>query len=92
MNKRLNTVLFILGATIANIILMMAVFLVLFVVFGRFVAPHISPNVGVYMLMGLFVASIVVTYFIYHWAVKKLSNKYDLESYFGPIFPRKGGK
>ena len=92
MNKRVNTLLFILGATIANIIMMMVVFLVMFFVFGRFVAPHIPPNVGAYILMGLFVVSIVVTYFIYHRVVKKLSEKYDLEKYFGPIFPRRSGK
>jgi uncharacterized SAM-binding protein YcdF (DUF218 family) len=92
MNKRLNTVLFIIGATIANIIVMMVIFLVLFVVFGRFLAPHIPANIGVYILMVLFVLSIVATYFIYHRVVRWLASKYDLENYFGPIFPRRGRK
>ncbi|MFP4011849.1 MAG: hypothetical protein ACLFUM_09110 [Spirochaetaceae bacterium] len=91
MNKRVNTVLFVIGATIANIIVMMVIFLILFVIFGRFLAPMIPPNVGVYILMALFVLSIVITYFIYHRVVKWLSGKYDLEQYFGPIFPRRRG-
>lgn len=92
MNKRLNTVLFVIGATIGNIIVMILIFLVLFLVFGRFLAPLIPPNIGVYVLMVLFVASIVITYFIYHRIVRWMSNKYELEQYFGPIFPRRGGK
>jgi uncharacterized SAM-binding protein YcdF (DUF218 family) len=92
MNKRVNTVLFILGATVGNIIIMMVIFLLLFVLFGRFLAPQIPPNIGVYVLMVLFIVSIVATYFIYHRVVKWLSNTYDLEKYFGPIFPRRGDK
>jgi uncharacterized SAM-binding protein YcdF (DUF218 family) len=92
MNKRLNTLLFIVGATIGNILVMMLIFLVLFVVFGRFLAPNIPPNVGVYILMALFIVSIVATYFIYHRVVRWLSNKYELENYFGRIFPRKGDR
>ncbi|MFO7781606.1 MAG: hypothetical protein R6W94_08255 [Spirochaetia bacterium] len=92
MNKRVNTILFVIGATIANIIIMMVIFLVLFVVFGRFLAPYIPANIGVYILMVLFVLSIVATYFIYHRFVRWLSQKYELENYFGPIFPRRGGK
>ncbi len=91
MNKRVNTVLFVIGATIANIIVMMVIFLILFVIFGRFLAPMIPANVGVYILMALFVLSIVITYFIYHRVVKWLSGKYDLEQYFGQIFPRRRG-
>jgi membrane protein YdbS with pleckstrin-like domain len=92
MNKRVNTVLFILAATVANILVMMVIFLLLFVLFGRFLAPQIPPNIGVYVLMVLFVLSIVATYFIYHRAVRWLSSKYELEKYFGPIFPRRGDK
>lgn len=92
MNRKLNTVLFILGATVANIIVMMVIFLVLFVLFGRFLAPQIPGNIGVYVLMVLFIVSIIVTYFIYHRVVRWLSSKYDLEKYFGPIFPQRGGK
>jgi uncharacterized SAM-binding protein YcdF (DUF218 family) len=92
MNRKLNTVLFILGATVANIIMMMVIFLVLFVLFGRFLAPQIPGNIGVYGLMVLFIVSIIATYFIYHRVVRWLSNKYELEKYFGPIFPKRGGK
>jgi hypothetical protein len=42
--------------------------------------------------MVLFVLSIVATYFIYHRVVRWLASKYELENYFGPIFPRRGRK
>ncbi|NJL71228.1 MAG: hypothetical protein HC888_06260, partial [Candidatus Competibacteraceae bacterium] len=41
MNKKANTILFMLGATVVNILLMMLVFLVLFVAFGYLLAPRL---------------------------------------------------
>ncbi len=90
MNKKANTLLFVLGATIANVIVMMVIFLVLFVLFGRFVAPHLSPQMNQIIMLVLFIAAIVLTYVIYHRAVKYLTTKIDMDKYFDPIFrPRK---
>ena len=51
MNKKTNTVLFVLGATVVNIIMMIVLF-VLFVLFGRFLAPNIGEGiVPVFMLL-----------------------------------------
>ena len=43
MNKKANTVLFMLGATVVNIILMVLIFVLLFYLYGRFIAPSVSP-------------------------------------------------
>ena len=86
MNKRLNTVLFMIGATIVNVVVMFAVFLVLFFLFGRFLAPHLSPGINQILLLVIFVASMVLTYFLYHRLMRRLADKYDLEKYFEPIF------
>jgi membrane protein YdbS with pleckstrin-like domain len=91
MNKKVNTVLFILGATVANVLIMLVIFLVLFVIFGRLIAPSLPPQVNQIVMLLLFIGSIVATYFIYHRLVKWLSDKYDLDKYFDPIF-RKGGQ
>jgi hypothetical protein len=90
MNKKANTLLFVLGATIANVIVMMAIFLVLFVVFGKFVAPHLSPQANQIIMLVLFIGAIVLTYVIYHRVIGYLSKKIDMDKYFDPIFrPRK---
>ncbi|MFW5643255.1 MAG: hypothetical protein ACOCYQ_04445, partial [Alkalispirochaeta sp.] len=66
MNKRINTVLFIIGATIFNIIAMVVIFFVLMVVFARFIAPSLPPGANQIILLVLFVASVAATYLIYH--------------------------
>ncbi len=86
MNKRLNTVLFMIGATIANVVVMFVIFLVLFFFFGRFLAPQLSPGINQILLLVIFVASMVSTYFLYHKLMRRFAEKHDLEKYFEPIF------
>ena len=89
MNKKANTALFVLGATVFNVLIMIVIFVVLFVVFGRFIAPALPAQVNQILVLVIFIGSIVGTYFIYHRVVKYLSNKIDMEQYFDPIFKRK---
>lgn len=89
MNKKANTVLFMIGATVANVVIMVAIFAILFVLYGRFVAPAVSPELTQIMLIVVFIGSIALTYFIYHRIIKWLSAKYDLDKHFEPIFRRK---
>jgi uncharacterized membrane protein YedE/YeeE len=89
MNKKVNTVLFILGATLGNVVVMIVVFLLLFVLFGRFLAPLLPSAVDQIGVIIIFVGSIVLTYFAYHRIIKLLTNRIDMEKYFDPIFRRK---
>lgn len=89
MNKKTNTVLFVLGATVANIIIMIVLFLALFILFGRFIAPNVADGaVPVFMLL-IFVFSVGGTYFIYHKLIKLIQARVDMEKHFDPIFTRK---
>lgn len=90
MNKKTNTILFMLGATAVNIILMIAIFILLFWLYGRFIASSVSPQVTSYVMIGIFIGSIALTYFIYHRLVKWMSNKWNLDDFFDPIFKRRG--
>jgi len=89
MNKKTNTILFMLGATAVNIILMIAIFILLFWLYGRFIASSVSPQVTSYVMIGIFIGSIALTYFIYHRLVKWMSNKWNLDDFFDPIFKRR---
>ena len=86
MNKRANTLLFIAGATLVNLISMVVVFFVLLLIFGRLLAPIIPARLGQLLLPILFVASMVITYFVYQRLIRWLSGRIELTRYFEPIF------
>jgi hypothetical protein len=88
-NKKVNTLLFVLGATVVNVLMMVVTFLVLFVLFARFLAPIVPPEAGQFVVLALFIVAILGTYFIYHKLVKLMQSRVDMEKYFDPIF---GGK
>lgn len=89
MNKKMNTVLFVIGATLVNLAIMAVVFAVLLVGVSYAMQSFLTEELGTLVLGLVFVATILLTYLIYHKSVKKLSEKYDFERYFEPIFRRK---
>lgn len=90
MSKRTNTVLFMLAATVANILLMMIIFIICFILLTRFADPE-SSLVPLYL--GLtFLVSIGGSFFLYSRIIKFLNTKFDLESKLGPLFPSKRRK
>lgn len=90
MNPRLNSVIFIVVASLANVVVMVLLFVVSFVLFARFLAPILPPQINGLVLVVLFVASVLGTYLLYHRAMRWASAKYRLEEKLGPIF-RRGG-
>lgn len=86
MNRRFNSVLFIVGATVANIVVMFLLFILLLVLYARLAAPHLAPTTNQFMLLVLFIGSVVATYIMYHQVMKALMRRYDLTRYFGPLF------
>ena len=89
MNKKANTLFFVLGATVLNIVIMLVIFVALFVLFGALLAPRLPQTAVSIVLLLLFIASIVLTYFVYHKLVLLLSKKVDMEKYFDPIFGKR---
>jgi drug/metabolite transporter (DMT)-like permease len=89
MGKKLNTVLFILGATVANVLTMIVVFLAFLLPFIRFMAPELPASTTQVIMIGLFILAVVITYVLYYRAVRYLAGRYNLEKYFEPIFPKK---
>lgn len=87
MNKKINTVLFVLGATVINIIVMAILFLVCVFLIARFADPE-SPMLPLWLGM-MFLVSIGGSFFLYTLAMRKITAKYDLEKYLDPIFTKK---
>jgi len=92
MNKKLNTVLFILGATVFNVIVAVISFILLAIVYARYIFPIISPTGQSWGFTLIFIASIAVSIFVYRIVIKALLEKFDIEKYFDPLFVKRNLK
>jgi hypothetical protein len=90
MNKKVNTVLFVLGATVVNILVMLIVLLGGLVLISNVLSERAQETAGQFLLIALFFVAIGASFFLYNRFVKYLSAKIDMDKYFHPIFrPRK---
>jgi hypothetical protein len=86
MNKKVNTLLFVLGATAANILITILAFILLFVVCARLLPPEVSAGA----LPFVFIAALAAAFFIYNKILKIVMKRVDMDKYFDPIFkPRR---
>jgi len=89
MNKNLKLGLFLLGATLFNIVLMFAFIIVIFLIASRLMGDSPNPVVFQIILFVGFIASIVLTFLIYGKVMKWLQAKYNLEQHFPQLFKKK---
>ena len=92
MNKKANTILFMLGATVLNVVLMVVIFLALMLLYAWIVPGGFQSQLGQVIGIVLFLGSIGLTYLAYHKLVKWISNKWNLEEHFDPIFRSRQNK
>jgi len=89
MNKKVNTVLFLLGATVFNLLIMFLLIVLFLVLISALFRDSLNPNVLSILMIVVFVGSIAASFFVYGRVVKWLSRKIDMEKYFLPLFRRK---
>lgn len=90
MSKKSNTIFFLIGATVFNVLITVVSFLVLIVIYGRFIAPRLPEQAASWGLPVIFVGAIALAFVIYRTAVKFLLTKIDAEKTFDPLFrPRR---
>lgn len=85
MNKKINTLFFIIGATVFNIIVTVVFFLLLLVFYSAVLYPALPETSGVWVMPVIFVLSIVGSFFVYRLVIKILMKKVNMEKYFDPI-------
>jgi Zn-dependent protease with chaperone function len=87
-SKKTNTLLFILGATVFNILSTVICFFVLYLLFVWLLVPRISNQeaVGSWGLIVCMIAAFVLSFLIYRIILKQLLKKVAVEKYFDPIF------
>jgi len=89
MNKKVNTALFLLGATVFNLLIMFVLIVLFLVVISALFRDSMNPNVMSILMIVVFIGSIAASFFIYGRLVKWLSRKIEMEKYFLPLFRRK---
>ena len=92
MNKRLNTILFILGATVFNVAIAILSFIILLILYLNFMVMLLPENVQAVGLTIILVSSLVISFFVYRFALKFLMAKVDVDKYFDPLFIRRNIK
>jgi hypothetical protein len=86
MNKKTNTLLFILGATVFNVFITAGCFIVLLLLYARFIMPLIPEGGQAWGFPAIFVAAIALSFLIYRIALKQLMKRVDMEKHLDPIF------
>jgi len=92
MNKKLNTIFFILGATIFNALIAIICFILLMFLYVRFLNNLIPEDNASWGFTFIFIISIVISFFTYRTVLKHLMKKIDIDKYFDPLFVRRNFK
>jgi hypothetical protein len=85
MSKKTNTALFVLIATTANVLLTIISFLALYLPYVLLVAPRLPPSSVIWILAGLFLLALVISFMVYHALLKLFIKKVDMRKYFDPL-------
>ena len=86
MNKKVNSLIFMLVATVVNIILLCLFFLVGLLVLNFIAGQWPDSSLIPALIMIVFVGAIVLSFFVYSRLVKWATKKFDLEEKMDPLF------
>ena len=89
MNKKVNTLLFILGATVFNILITIICFIALLMLYSKTVMPLIPEGGQAWGFPLIFIAAIALSFVIYRLVIKYFIKKVPVDKYFDPIFGKK---
>ena len=92
MNKKANTALFILGATLFNLLVTVLSFLLLLIVYAKYIMRFLPEGAQAWSFSLIFVAAIAISFLAYRFILNFLQKKIKMDAYFDPIFGGKRGK
>jgi hypothetical protein len=78
--------LFILCATLFNILVAVISFFILTILYSRFIFPIIPQGHSQWIFILIFLGSIAVSFVVYRLVLKLLLHKVEIEKYFDPLF------
>ncbi len=92
MSKKSNSVVFMIIATLVNVLLLgfflIAGVVLMTLIVNRF--PDAGESLGPVLVIGIFAGAIFLSFFIYSRLVKWATAKFDLENKLDPLFTPKG--
>ena len=91
MNKKVNTVLFILAATIVNLVTLLLILLLGLYLVSVSLSEAARESMGQFLFILIFFVAIGGSFFIYNRLIRYVSKKVDMDKYFHPIFTPRGG-
>ena len=93
MSKKTNSLIFMLLATLLNLVLLIVFFILGFVI-PNLVIGAMPENVAVVQIgvVLVFVFAIGLSFFVYSRIVSLLTKKFNLEEKLDPLFVRKGSR
>ena len=86
MSKKTNTLIFILAATIFNVLVTAVSFIILLVIYSKFFFTLIPENMSPWVMPVIFIVSTIISILMYRLAIKVLMKKVNVEKHFGPMF------
>jgi len=89
MNKKLNTLLFLLVGTIVNIGIMLLLLILFLYLLGFVFTAESSTQMVSVLTLAAVMLSVVGSYLVYSQIVKFINKKWNLEKYIAPLFKRK---
>jgi phosphoglycerol transferase MdoB-like AlkP superfamily enzyme len=92
MNKKVNTLLFILCATLFNIIIALISFIALTLMYIKFFQMQLPESSRSWGFTSIFLVSIGISFLVYRIVLKYFLNKIEIEKYFDPLFVSKHRK
>lgn len=89
--KKRNTAIFMLIATVINIVLMTVFMLIGYILLVRFANPE-KPEAGQIWLIVIFIGSIILAWFVYSRMIKWYTKRVDVNEKFAPLITPKPRK
>jgi len=80
MNKKLNTVLFIAGATLFNIFVTALFFMLLLIAYARFIMQRLPEGAQAWSFPLIFIAALAISFALYQCVLKAMQKKASLDS------------
>jgi hypothetical protein len=89
MNKKVNTVIFVLAASAFNVIVTILIAIGVFMIAAKtFLKGAASTDVYKLFMMIDFIGSVVLSSLLYKFLIDRITKKFDVDKYFEPIFGR----
>jgi hypothetical protein len=86
MSKKTNTLWFILGATAFNILVTIVSFVVMLVLYSKYLLPALPEDSAAWGLPVIFIGSMVLSFVTYRVVLKQILKRVNMEKHFAPLF------